>query len=147
MKVIFLQNIKNVAQMGDIKKVADGYARNFLIPNKLAKPADVKSQKEAELLKQKNAASAEARKERGLKLADEVKDLILETSAEANEEGHLYGSINVDDIAELFRQHKLDISEDEINLSQPIKSVGEYDIELELHPEVKVVVKLKVSVK
>ena len=64
MRVIFLQNIKGVAQMGDIKTVADGYARNFLLPRKLAKGATPQSLKEAELLKQKREVVDATRKER-----------------------------------------------------------------------------------
>ena len=145
LKVIFLQNIKNVAQIGDIKKVADGYARNFLLPRNLAKKATEQSQKEAEALKLKHAITAEARKERATKWVGELEGMVLETTAEANEEGHLYGSITVEDIAKLLNDKKFQISEDEINLAQPIKAVGEYDIELELAPEVKTSIKLKVS--
>ncbi len=145
MKVIFLQNIKNVAQIGDIKTVSDGYARNFLFPNNLAKQATEKSQKEAELLQKKREVTAGLNKERALKLVGELEGLVLETSSETNEEGHLYAGINADDIAKLLNEKKFHISEDEINLAQPIKAIGEYDIELELAPEVKTSIKLKVT--
>lgn len=147
MKVIFLQNIKNVAQTGDIKNVSDGYARNFLLPNNLAKQATEKSQKEAELLKKKREATAEIKKGQALELVQKLEGLELETIEEANEEGHLYGSISADDISQLLIAKKFKISEDEINLPEPIKAVGEYNIELELSPEVKTTIKLKISAK
>lgn len=147
MRVIFLQNIKNVAQIGDIKNVSDGYARNFLLPNNLAKQATEKSQKEAELLKKKREATAELKKERALDLIGKLENVDLEISAEANEEGHLYGGINTTDISELLRSKKFDITEDEINLPKPIKTIGEHDIELEFTPEIKTSIKLKVIVK
>lgn len=147
MRVIFLDNIKNVARIGDIKDVSDGYARNFLLPNKLAKQATARNEKEAELLRKKDEANTEARRERAVALVEKLTGLVLETSAEANEEGHLYGSINTEDISELLKQNKFDVPEDEINLAEPIKAVGEYDIELELHPSIKTQVKLKVLAK
>lgn len=145
MRVIFLENIKNVAQIGDIKNVADGYARNFLLPRNLAKQATAQSEKEAEMLKQKHAATAQARKERAESLAKSLGGFTLETVVEANEEGHLYGSISAEDISTLLKRNKFDISEDEVNLAEPLKAIGEYDIELELHPEVKTSLKLRVT--
>ena len=147
MKVIFLQNIKNVAQIGDIKNVSDGYARNFLLPNNLAKQATEKSQKEAELLKKKREVTAELKKTQALEMVGKLEGLELETVEEANEEGHLYGSVSADDISQLLKTKKFQISEDEINLPEPIKAAGDYTIELELAPEVKTSIKLKITAK
>lgn len=145
MRVIFLQNIKGTAQMGDIKNVSDGYARNFLIPNNLAKPATAETEKEAETLKKKRESENLTNKENAVELAKTLEGFVLELTEDANEEGHLYGSVNVKKIAEELAKNKIKIKEDSINLSEPIKTVGEREVELELHPEVKVKIKIRVS--
>ena len=142
MRVIFLQNIKGIAQMGDIKDVADGYARNFLIPKKLAKPATANAQKEAEKLKKKRELENIVDKERAVELAETLKEFTLEIIEDANEEGHLYGSVNAKKIVEELARRKIVVKEDSINLNKPIKEIGEYEVELELHPEVKTKIKI-----
>jgi large subunit ribosomal protein L9 len=137
MRVIFLQNIKGVAQIGDIKEVADGYARNFLIPKNIAKPATADIQKQLEALKKKVELEDIANKEKAIQLAKILDAFVLKIAEDANEEGHLYGSINAKRIAEELMKNKIEIKEDFINLTKPIKAIGEYEIELKLHPEIK----------
>ncbi len=91
MKVVFLQNIKGIAQIGDIKDVSDGHARNFLFPRKMAKPAADNAIKEAADLIKKREQGETLRKEAAQKLAEELQNVALEIREDANEEGHLYG--------------------------------------------------------
>jgi large subunit ribosomal protein L9 len=142
MRVIFLQNVKGTAQMGDIKDVADGYARNFLIPRNLAKLATAETLKEAEILKKKRESENLTNKENAAELAKTLEGFVLEVVGDANEEGHLYGSVNTKRIAEELARNKIEIKEDFINLAKPIKAIGEYEVELELHPEVKAKIKV-----
>lgn len=93
MKVIFLQNIKGVAQIGDIKNVNDGYARNFLFPKNFAKPATTETIKQAETLKSKRDKEYAVTKEGALKIVEKLEGLTLEIKEDANDEGHLYGSV------------------------------------------------------
>ena len=145
MKVIFLQNIKGTAQIGDIKNVSDGYARNFLIPKNLAKPATAEAEKQAEILKKKRESENLTSKESAVELAKTLEGLVLEVTEDANEEGHLYGSVNAKIISEALVKKKIKIKEDLINLPEPIKTIGEHEIELELHPELKTKIKIIVS--
>ncbi len=145
MKVIFLQNIKGTAQIGDIKNVSDGYARNFLIPKNLAKPATAEAEKQAEILKKKRESANLTSKESAVELAKTLEGLVLEVTEDANEEGHLYGSVNAKIISEALVKKKIKIKEDLINLPEPIKTVGEHEVELELHPEVKTKIKISIS--
>ncbi len=145
MRVIFLQNIKGTAQMGDIKNVSDGYARNFLIPKNLAKPATAEAEKQAEILKKKRESENRTSKESAVELAKTLERFVLELAEDANEEGHLYGSVNAKIISEALAKKKIKIKEDLINLPEPIKTVGEHEVEIELHPEVKIKIKVKVS--
>lgn len=130
--------------MGDVKEVADGYARNFLIPGNLAKPATADAQKQAEILKRKRELENLANKENAAELAKTLEGFVLEVIEDANEEGHLYGSVGAKRIAEELAKNKIKIKEDSINLAKPIKAVGEYEVELELHPEVKTKIKVVV---
>ena len=99
MKVVFLQNIKGIAQIGDIKDVSDGHARNFLFPKKMAKPAVSNAIKEAGVLIKKREQGETLRKEMAQKLAQELQNVAFEIKEDANEEGHLYGSVNEKTIA------------------------------------------------
>ncbi len=145
MRVVFLQNIKGVAQIGDIKNVSDGYARNFLFPKNLAKPATAEAEKQAEILKKKLESEDLTNKESAAELAKTLEGFVLELAEDANEEGHLYGSVNAKRIAEELAKNKIKIKEDLINLPEPIKTAGEHEVELELHPEVKTKIKVVIS--
>lgn len=145
MRVIFLQNIKGVAQIGDIKNVADGYARNFLLTHKLARPATVDATKFAESLKAKREKQYGTDKEGALELAKRLEGITLELKEDANEEGHLYGSINEKKIAHALKERGISVKDENITLPQHIKTVGEHKVEIELHPEVKTKVKILVT--
>lgn len=145
MRVIFLENIRGVAQVGDIKSVADGYARNFLLPRKLAQTATAAAAIQAEALKKKRVEVNVKNKEEALTLAGQLEGVVLEITADANEEGHLYGSVNEKMIAGVARARGINLKPEQINLPQHLKTVGEYEVELELHPEVKTKIKILVS--
>ncbi len=145
MKVIFLQNIKGVAKTGDVKDVLDGYARNFLLARKLAKPATPETVKQAETLKKKDAEAYVTSKEGALELTKRFEGLVLEMKEDANEEGHLYGSVNQKKIAHALKEKGIKIREEQINLPEHRKTTGEHEVELELHPEVKVKIKVLVA--
>jgi len=147
MKVIFLQNIKGVARIGDIKNVNDGYARNFLFPKNFARPATTETIKQAEVLKNKHNQEYAVSKEDALKLVEKLGGLILEIKEDTNEEGHLYGSVGEKKIIQALKKEKINIEEDQVNLPEHIKTVGEHEVELELHPEVKTKIKIVISAK
>lgn len=144
MKVIFLQNIKGIAQIGEIKNVSDGYARNFLIPKGLAKPATAESEKQAETLRKKREMENLADKENAAKLVKTLEGFSLEIKEDANKEGHLYGSINAKKIVKELAKNKIKIKEGAVNLPEPLKTVGEHEVEIELHPEIKTKIKITV---
>src|SRR3989344_576763 len=147
MRVIFLQNIKGIAQIGDIKNVADGYARNFLFVKNLAKPATADAEKQAEALKSKREKQYETSKDDALELAKKLGGggLAVEIKEDANDEGHLYGSINEKKIAHALKEQGIPLKEENINLPQHLKTVGEHEVEIELHPEVKTKIKVLIS--
>jgi len=137
MRVIFLQNIKGVAQIGDIKNVSDGYARNFLLPKKLAQAATGDTVKLAESLRSKREKQYETDKEGALELAKKLEGLAVDIKEDANDEGHLYGSVNEKKIAHALKERGINLKEEYISLPQHLKTLGEHEVEIELHPEVK----------
>lgn len=145
MKVIFLDNVKGVAQIGDVKNVADGYARNFLLPRKLAHSATPDMMKRVETLKAKREKQYETDKEGALELAKKLEGIVVEIKEDANEEGHLYGSVNEKKIAAALKEQGINLKEEYINLPHHLKTVGEHEVELELHSEVKTKIKVVVS--
>lgn len=145
MKVILLQDIKNIGKYGQVKDVKDGYARNLLIPKGMAKEAtesnlqDLKRQKE--ILATKEAEEFKSAQE----LEKKIGLLKINVKTKGGEGGRLFGSITSKDIAEnLMEQHKIEIDKRKIVLDNPIKQTGEHTVEVKLHPEI--IAKLKVVV-
>lgn len=127
MKVILLQNVSGVGVRGDLKEVADGYALNYLIPNRLAKFATPQMVAEAHTFKRRKAtqqAAALEKTHRAIKVLDEKKITI---AGKVNEKGHLFAQIHENDITvAIAEQHGIDTSSLHIELSEPIKETGLY---------------------
>ncbi len=137
MKVILLQDVKKVGSKGDILEVAEGYARNYLFPRKLAVEAtqghlrDLEQKKAAEM--KKKAQTLEKARE----LAAKLEMLTVKIPVKVGEGGKLFGSITSKDIAErLKNQHHIEIDKKKIDLENPIKSLGVYPVTAKLHQEV-----------
>ena len=148
MRVIFLQDVPNVARAGEIKEVADGYGKNFLIPRKLALLANSESVTTvgAQLKKQ---ARSQIRTEAGLiELANQLdaKEIILEARTGAQE--RLYGSITTADIAEeLERITGFAVDKRKIELDEPIRQIGNYEVTIRLAKDIAAEVMVTVSEK
>ena len=157
MKVILLQNIKGVGRMGDIKNVADGYGRNYLIANKFAKVATEGKIKEAETLKVKAETMEKIAIEKARKIAEKAKDIILEFTKKSSKTGTLFASLTKEEVAqELSKAIGGKIDSGNIDFKEHgehIKQSGEHMIEVELAPaspnrgEPGIKVELKVVVK
>lgn len=145
MKVVFLEDVPNVAEAGDVKEVADGYGRNFLIPRKLAVLADAHAVGILESqLKKRARLQAETEAEmRELAGQLEGKEVILK--AKSGAKGQLYGSITNADIAdELKKSSGLVVDKKKIELAEPVRKVGSYDIEIRLTKDIVPKVKLTI---
>lgn len=142
MKVILTETIQSLGKMGDIVTVKEGYARNFLFPQKKAKPATPQNMRISEALK-KRLAAEEAKKLEAVKaLADKIAALSLTISAQVGEEDKLYGSVTADMIAAALKAEGIEIDKKEIVLDEAIKKVGVYQVGVKLHPEIKTTVKV-----
>ena len=133
MKVLFLKNIKGVAQIGDIKDVSDGYARNFLLPNKLATAATGDSLKQAETLKNKRKTQIIEDQRHAEAMMEKLKDATVELIESANSEGHLYGSVDEKQIADAIKKaYHLALSIDQIKLPHHLKTTGDHQVTIQL---------------
>jgi len=133
MKVVFLEDVPNVAEAGEMKEVADGYGRNFLIPRKLAVLADARAAGilEAQLKKRARLQAETEAEMRELAGQLEGKEVIIK--ARSGAKGQLYGSITNADVAdELEKSAGLVVDKKKIELTEPVRKVGSYDIDIRL---------------
>ena len=134
MKVLFLKNIKGVAQIGDIKNVSDGYARNFLLPRNLAQAATGNAVKQVEALKATREAQAIRDKAHAEQTAKTLEGAFIEIIEGANDEGHLYGSIDEKRIAKAVKEKfHLDLTVEQIKIPGHLKTTGDHQVKLELY--------------
>ena len=145
MKVILKQDVDKLGKMGDVVKVAPGYGRNFLIPRKLAVEATPGNLKNMEIEKLAVAKRDQRDKEAATLLARDIVKLTVTIQRKAGEGGTLYGSVTGIDIADRLAAHKIEIDKRKIQLDEPIKTVGEYQVPIRLHREVSVPIKVVVE--
>ena len=145
MELILLEKVAQLGDPGDLVNVKVGYGRNFLIPTGKAVRAD--DENKAEYEKRKEALlSAEAdRKDAALQQAEKMQSLSLTISAQVSEEGTLYGSIGTREIADALSEKGYEIEKSSVRLPEGVlKEVGEYSVDIELHPEVIVPITLQI---
>lgn len=131
MKVVLLKDIKNIGKAGDIKEVSGGYARNFLLPQKLAAPATESAVKQALDAKSKQLEAEKAEQEKTKELAKIIagKRIIIRAK---EKKGKLFGSITAKNIIQELKKEKIEISEKSIVIENPIKEIGECEVKIRL---------------
>lgn len=146
MKVILQTDVKGTGKKGQVLEVADGYARNFLLPKKLAVEAtpgnmqDIKHKKEREDLRK--AQEKEAARE----LAGKLDSLLIDVKTKIGEGGRLFGSITSKEIADVLKkQHGYEVDKRKIELKEPIKALGIFVVQVKLLPAVSATLKVQVS--
>lgn len=144
MRVIFVED-HGSSKIDDVKNVKSGYAR-FLIQYEKAIPATEKLEAEANQRREERVKKEEEIRANAQKVAAQVKDIVLEFTEKANEEGQLFGSISEQMIAEsLEKEHKLEIKKDQVLIKEQIKSCQEHEVTIKLAPKVEVKVKVVVK--
>jgi large subunit ribosomal protein L9 len=146
MKVILLEDVKNKGQKGEVVNVSDGYARNYLLPHKLAVQATSQGLNE---LKNRQAAE-EKRKETELeeakKQAQALSGMQVTVKAKSGENGKLFGSVTNKEIADTLKsRHHLNIDRKKIVLPEPIRNLGNFRLEVKVYPEVTAMLNVKVE--
>lgn len=137
MKVILIENIERLGSIGDVVVVKEGYARNYLLPNKKAKIATAGNMKFLESLKKKRAAEEAKQLEAAKALAGKLESLSITIPAQAGEEEKLFGSVTSDMISVALAAESFAIDKKDIILEEPIKKLGVYQVAVKVHPEVK----------
>ena len=145
MEVILLERVEKLGGIGDVVKVKNGFARNFLLPNKKALRANEANRKVFEANRAKiEAENADKRKD-AEKAAKGVEGKTVQLIRQASNVGHLYGSVSVRDIAEALEAEGAKVSKSQVVLDRPIKGIGVHEVKVALHPEVAVTVKVNVA--
>jgi len=131
MKIILLQDVENLGKEGEVKNVADGFARNFLMPKKMAELATDAAIQNAQLKKNKKAEKAKIELEEVQKLAEQLEGRELYIKVK-EEDGKLFGSVNEKTIAKTFRDEGINIDASAVKIAEPIKEIGEYNVQINL---------------
>ncbi len=146
MKVVFLQDVEGSGRIGEIKNVANGYARNYLLPKGLAAPATPETIKRAEARAVVEAKKQAELDEAAQTLAGHISGASITITARAGSRGRLFGSVTQADIAEeVGKLLEREIDRHQVMLAEPIKEVGDYEITIQLTKNVRPVINLKVA--
>jgi large subunit ribosomal protein L9 len=144
MDVILKEDVLHLGNRGDLVKVADGYARNFLLPRKLAMQATQANKAVIEQMKASAARRFASEKALAEELAAKLEPVELEFTRKSSEAGHLFGSVTSGDIATALEAKGFEIDRRKIQLDEPLKSVGDFNVAIKLYREVTAHVKVKV---
>jgi len=142
MKVVLLEDIPKLGKMGDLIQAKDGYARNYLLPKKLAVPANPQNLKTLEHQKTLLTQKQNRIKRDAEKLAQKIEKISCTISKPAGEEDKLFGAVTSLDIESSLNEEGLKIDRKKILLEEPIKSLGIYKVPIKLHPEVTANIKI-----
>ncbi len=136
MKVILLDDVAKVGRRGEVREVSEGYARNFLIPKKLALTATPGNLKGLTHIKKQQEAKADRVKADAESLRERIEALTYEERRQASEEGKLFGSVTSQDIVDFLEKNGIRLERRRVHLEEPIKVLGDSTVPVRLHPEV-----------
>ncbi|HEY1852517.1 MAG TPA: 50S ribosomal protein L9 [Candidatus Binataceae bacterium] len=144
-QIILSEEVTNLGRPGDVVKVKAGYARNFLLPRKLAVEANPKNLREFEHAKSVALLKREALKQKAVSLRTRIEGLTLGINARAGEEGKLFGSVTNIDIERALRDQGVEVDRRRITLAEPIKQLGDFTVTVKLESEVEARLKVNVT--
>jgi large subunit ribosomal protein L9 len=145
MEVILKEDVTNLGFRGDVVKVADGYARNYLLPRKLAMQATDTNKAVIEQMKTSAARRSASEKSKAEEFGAKLDAVALAFTRKVGEGGHLFGSVTSADIAAELAAQGVEVDRRKIQLGEPFKSIGEFTVAVRLHREVTAHVKVKVQ--
>lgn len=146
MKVILLQDVKALGKKGEVVTVSDGYARNMILPKKLGVEANGKNLNDLKLQNQHADKVAQEQLEAAKKLAEELKDKLVEVKIKAGEGGRTFGSVSTKEISAAVKQQlDLELDKKKMLLSEPIRSLGMTEVPVKLHAKVTAILRVKVT--
>jgi len=145
MKVILLENLDNLGQIGDIVNVKDGYARNYLLPKRLVAKADPRKIKQFEHDKQRAEKKLLRLRKEAQQIADKIQGIKYSYERKISEDGKLFGSVSVTDILKSLKDSGFEITKSQIELKNPIKQLGIFQITVRFDREVKAEIEVEVT--
>ena len=145
MEVILLERIEKLGTIGDVVKVKNGYARNFLLPRGKALRANESNRKVFEANREKIEANNAERRTAAQKDAGTIDGVTIQLIRQASNTGQLYGSVSARDLAEALEAQGHKVAKNQIVLDRPIKAIGMQDVKIALHPEVSVTIRVNVA--
>ena len=145
MKIILTTNLKKLGKVGDLVNVKDGFARNYLLPKKMALRDNKENRDYYEKIKEEIQSKEAEKKENAIKLLNKIKKININFTKEADEKDQLYGSVSKKEIQNYLEINGVTIRSDDIKIIEPIRSLGEHIIELS--PYVDLIEKTKVFIK
>ena len=145
MEVILLERVEKLGAIGDVVKVKDGFARNYLLPRKKALRANESNRKLFEANRERIEKDNEAKRGEAEKASKSVDGKTVQLIRQASNVGHLYGSVSARDIAEALEAAGAKVAKSQVVLDRPIKAIGMHDVKIALHPEVAVTVHVNVA--
>jgi len=137
MEVILRRAVENLGKPGDVVKVKNGFARNYLLPHNLAYEATPGNLKRIQQERERLEAAESQRRDSAQEVATKLEQVSLTFSARVGEEGKLFGSVTATDIAQQLEQQGFHVEKRQIDLHEPIKSLGVYRVPIRLHADVK----------
>jgi large subunit ribosomal protein L9 len=144
MKIILLDDVPKLGRRGEVRDVADGYARNYLLPHRLALTATPGNLKNLDSIKARQEQRAVQQRSQAEQMAQAIEALSFAQTRQASDEGRLFGSVGRADIAAFLAQNGIAVEKRRIGLDEPIKALGEFTVPIRLHGDV--TASLKVSV-
>ena len=145
MEIILLERVEKLGAIGDVVKVKDGFARNYLLPNKKALRANESNRKLFESNRARIEEDNASRRTDAEKAAKDVDGKTVQLIRQASNTGQLYGSVSARDIVELLDAEGAKVTKSQVVLDRPIKAIGVHEVRIALHPEVAVTVKVNVA--
>jgi len=145
MQVILTENITSLGQIGDVVNVAPGYARNYLFPQRLALEAASKNVRELEHRKRMLAQKREKIRQEMMSLADKINAVTITLKRKVSEDDKLYGSVSASDVFAILEEQALPVSRRNVQLDQPIKTLGEFAVSVRLDAQISATVKVVVE--
>ncbi len=145
MKIILTTNVKKLGKIGDLVEVKDGFARNFLLPNKMALRQNKKNLEFYEKIKEEIEVKENKKLQEAKDKIEKIKQLNIEFNKEADEKNQLYGSISKKEIINFLKSNDIKIHSDDINMKNSIREIGEHEIEISPYLDVSHVVTIKVN--
>jgi large subunit ribosomal protein L9 len=145
MKIILMDDVPSLGRRGDVREVSDGYARNYLLPQKLALHATAANLKNLEAIKARQDAAAAKLTVQAQEQARAIEALHFTQARQASDEGRLFGSVGKADLAAFLSQHGIEVERRRIALDEPIKTLGEFSVPVRLHADVTAQFKVSVT--